>query len=64
MAAKQVKKMNVALDQEVMPWLNYEAARRDTSVTGLINMLAYESRDNAPEAVRKNFEAFMATREK
>lgn len=64
MAAKQVKKMNVAFDVEIMPWLNYEAARRDTSVTGLINQLAYESRDNATEDVRKNFEAFMATREK
>ena len=62
MAAKQVKKMNVALDVEIMPWLNYEAARRDTSVTGLINMLAYESRDNATEAVRENFKAFMETR--
>ena len=64
MAAKETRKMNIAIDMAIMPWLNYEAARRDTSVTGLINMLAYESRDNAPEAVRKNFEAFMATREK
>ncbi|MBR3225642.1 MAG: hypothetical protein IKF78_10010 [Atopobiaceae bacterium] len=64
MAAKQVKKMNVALDMDIMPWLNYEAARRDTSVTGLINLLAYESRDNAPEAVRENFKQFMETREK
>ena len=64
MAAKQVKKMNVALDMDIMPWLNYEAARRDTSVTGLINLLAYESRDNATEAVRENFKQFMETREK
>lgn len=60
--ARQTKKMNVAFDVEIMPWLNYEAARRDTSVTGLINQLAYESRDNAPANVRENFEAFMATR--
>lgn len=62
MAARQIKKMNVAFDAEIMPWLNYEAARRDTSVTGLINQLAYESRDNAEESVRENFAAFMATR--
>jgi hypothetical protein len=60
--ARQTKKMNVAFDVEIMPWLNYEAARRDTSVTGLINQLAYESRDSAPANVRDNFEAFMATR--
>lgn len=62
--AKATKKMNVAFDVEIMPWLSYEAARRDTSVTGLINQLAYESRDNAPQAVRENYEAFLATREK
>lgn len=61
--AKQTKKMNVAFDVEIMPWLNYEAARRDTSVTGLINMLAYESRDNAPEAVKANYKAFLETRD-
>ena len=61
--AKATKKMNIALSEEIMDWLNYEAASRDTSVTGLINMLAYESRDNAPEAVKANYEAFLATRE-
>ena len=64
MAAKETRKMNIAIDMAIMPWLNYEAVRRDTSVTGLLNQLAYESRDNATEDVRKNYEAFMATREK
>ena len=63
MVAKQTRKMNIAIDLEIMPWLNYEAARRDTSVTGLINALAYESRDNAPEAVKDNFKAFLETRQ-
>lgn len=60
--AKETRKMNIALDVEIVPWLSYEAARRDTSITGLINALAYESRDNAPESIRENFAAFMETR--
>ena len=61
--AKATKKMNIALDEQITDWLTYESARRGTSVTGLINQLAYESRDNAPEAVKANYEAFLATRE-
>lgn len=61
--AKQVKKITLALDMELVPWANYESARRDTSVTGYINDLLREARDNAPKQVADNFKAFMETRE-
>jgi len=43
--------------------LRFEAARRDTTITGLLNALAYESRDSATEDVREGYRAFLAVQQ-
>ncbi|MBR3314194.1 MAG: hypothetical protein IKG18_08660 [Atopobiaceae bacterium] len=63
MVQRPIKKMNVALDLEVMPWLEIESGRRGCSITALINDAIREQRDHAPEAVRAVYEAALATRE-
>jgi hypothetical protein len=63
MVQRPVKKMNIALSAEVVPWLEIESGRRGCSVTQLINDAVREQRDNAPEAVRAVYEAALATRE-
>ncbi len=64
MAQRQVKKMNVALDTDIVPWLEIEAGRRGVSITALINDAVREQRDSAPENVRAVYEAALATRER
>lgn len=62
--AEARKKFNLSLTADAQVWLEFEAARRGTSVTGCINEAIIEQRDNAPENVREVFKAFLATREK
>lgn len=63
MAQRPIRKMNVAIDLENMPWLEIESGRRGCSVTRLINDAVREQRANAPEAVKAVYEAALATRE-
>lgn len=56
------KKFNLALSEDAQVWLEFEAARRGTSVTQCINQAIAEQRDNAPDNVKEVFKAFMATR--
>ena len=57
------KKFNLSLNEDAQVWLEFEAARRGTSVTQCINQAITEQRDNASENVREVFKAFLATRE-
>lgn len=61
--AREVKKMNVALDLDVVPWLEIEAGRRGCSQTALINAALREQQEHASDDVKAAFAALMATRE-
>lgn len=60
--AQAAKKFTLALQPEAQVWLEFEAARRGTSVTQTINQAVLEQRDSAPENVKQVFEAFLETR--
>lgn len=62
MARQERKKFTLAMDEDSQVWLEFEAARRGISVTACINEAIREQRDNAPQAVRDVFSAFMDTR--
>ncbi len=58
------KKFNLAIDPDVQPWLNYEAARRNMSATAYINQALREAQANAPKDVAEAFKAFDKVAEK
>ena len=63
MAQRQARKMNIAFDLELLPWLEIESGRRGCSMTALVNAAVKEQRDNASDAVKAVYEAALATRE-
>ena len=56
------KKFNLAIDEDVLDWLTFEAARRKTSVTGCINEAIQEQRESAPEKVKQLYRQFVESR--
>lgn len=56
------KKFNLAIKEDVLDWLTFEAARRKTSVTGCINEAIQEQRDSAPDNVKQLYRQFVESR--
>lgn len=66
---KASKKFNVAINEDLIPWLNYAAGVRDTSVTGYINDAIRRDMEGAAplgadEAVLDGYSAFTQMRDK
>jgi hypothetical protein len=59
----ETKKMTLALDATLSPWLAYTSGLADTSVTGYINDLIRRDRDAATGDVREGYDAFVRARE-
>ena len=63
MAEGKPKKINLSLDGDLVAWVSFAAARRDTSVTAYINDAIRRDRDGSSEKVKKAFEVFVDARE-
>lgn len=57
-----VKKFNLAIQEDVLDWLTFEAARRKTSVTGCINEAIAEQKENASDEVKQLYKQFVESR--
>ena len=62
MAGEKPKKINLALDGELVPWVSYAAGLRDMSVTAYINDAIRRDRDRAGEKVKRSFCDFLEAR--
>ena len=63
------KKMNVAIDADLLPWVSYAASVRNKSVTGYINDAIRRDMEGgdalgADGAVRDAYDAFTLARDK
>ena len=56
------KKMNLNLDADLVAWVSFAAGLRDTSATAYINDAIRRDRDNAAEATKTAYSAFLAAR--
>lgn len=56
------KKFNLAISEDVLDWLTFEAARRGTSVTGCINQAIAEQKENASDTVKQLYRQFVESR--
>lgn len=66
---KDTKKMNVAVETDLMPWMSYAAGVIGTSVTGYINDAIRRDMEGADplgtdKTVTDGYGAFMAARDK
>lgn len=62
MTGEKPKKINLALDADLIPWVSYAAGLRDMSVTAYINDAIRRDRDGAGEKVKRSFYDFLEAR--
>ena len=62
MPESKPKKLNLALEADLVPWVSFAAGLRDTSATAYINDAIRLDRDNAPDAVKAAYQAFLEAR--
>lgn len=61
--AGAAKKMNIAVDADLVPWMAYASGLRDISLTAYINDAMRRDRDAATGDVREGYGAFLRARE-
>ena len=57
------KKINLSLDADLVAWVSFAAARKDTSITAYINDAIRSDRDRANEKTAAAYQAFLESRE-
>ena len=61
--AGTAKKMNIAVDADLVPWMAYASGLKDISLTAYINDAMRRDRDAATGDVRGGYDAFVRARE-
>lgn len=61
--AGTAKKMNIAVDADLVPWMAYASGLKDISLTAYINDAMRRDRDAATGDVKSGYDAFLKARE-
>lgn len=63
MPESRPKKLNLALDADLVAWVSFAAGLKDQSQTAYINDAIRRDRDSANDQVAKAYQAFLEARE-
>lgn len=60
---KTVKRLNLDMPEDIAAWVSFVAGMRDVSKIAVVNDALRRDMENAPQAVKDAFKAFLAARE-
>jgi hypothetical protein len=58
----ETRKMNIAIDGDLVAWVSYAAGLDDTSMTAYINKAIRRDRDTATGDIADGYQAFLKAR--
>ena len=60
---KAVKRLNLDMPEDIAAWVSFVAGMKDVSKIAVVNDALRRDMENAPQAVKDAFKAFLAARE-